>query len=698
LGLFGPLLADPVRPQAPPDLAELDLQELTQVRITVATGLQKLIADAPAVATVITAEQIEAMGATHLSEVLERVPGLHVIPSSRRLDPIYSIRGQTAVHVLIMLNGLPMTQVLEGGYSFTYHLPVTNIARIEVIRGPGSAIYGADAFAGVINVITKDAHGDSASELGLRFGSFDTQNLWLEKGFSLGDWQGRMSLTWDRSGGDRSRIVDADQQTEFDRILNTSASRAPGPLDTRFNVRDFHLTLSHNNLRLGLWNWSEDRRGLVGGAAEALDPDGGQDTDQYVLDVSHHTDPDGKNWEFRNRAFLMYLDRDASHTLFPPGALLPIGSDGNLALNGPANLVLFPDGLIANPGTIERTIGAESIGILRSLAHHRLRLGFGLYFHDVGTNETVNFGPGVIDGSEPVVDGTLTNVTDTPFIFMADQSEDQYFLSVQDEWSLTEHWEITAGLRYDNYSDFGGTFNPRLALVWKVRPELSTKLLYGSAFRAPSLFERYLINNPVALGNPNLEPETVDTFELVLDYRPTARLRTVLNIFAFENRNLIEFIPDADTPTITAQNANNQEGSGFEMEIDWQARDRLRVQGNYAWHNLEDKASGEQISDSPGRQLFFAVSWQFLPRWFVYTQLDWVADRERSSRDPRPEVGNYVRCDLNVRRQKVLARWDIALQVRNLFDESIFEPSDGAIPGDYPQEQRSFLLEMKYRW
>ncbi len=164
--------------------------------ISIATGRQQPLSRAPAVATVITAEEIEAMGATNLDEVLESVAGLHVSLSSTRFSPIYSIRGiRTATNpeVLMLINGVPITQLNLGGRGEQNSLPVNSIERVEVIRGPGSAVYGADAFAGVINVITKtaaDIHGTEirCSRRLFRFG-------------------GRLAPAWRTGGGLRPGLV-----------------------------------------------------------------------------------------------------------------------------------------------------------------------------------------------------------------------------------------------------------------------------------------------------------------------------------------------------------------------------------------------------------------------------------------------------------------------------------------------------------
>jgi outer membrane receptor for ferrienterochelin and colicin len=121
---------------------------------SIATGNLQSLRRAPAVAGVITAEDIAAIGATELDQVLETVPGVHVSPpvNYEPLYPIRGIHGGTNPHMLMLLNGVPMSTMLTGSRGSIWGgYPVEHIARIEVIRGPGSALYGADAYSGVIN-------------------------------------------------------------------------------------------------------------------------------------------------------------------------------------------------------------------------------------------------------------------------------------------------------------------------------------------------------------------------------------------------------------------------------------------------------------------------------------------------------------------------------------------------------------------
>ena len=670
--------------------------------VSIATGSRKPAYKAPAVASVITARQIEAMGATTLDEVLERVPGLHVsISTQGRLDSIYSIRGlhtKFNPQVLILMNGISFPS-FSGGRPLQFHLPVAAIERIEVIRGPGSAVYGADAFAGVINIITKDSQDINGTQAGTRHGSFGLHNSWLQHGGSYAGWDVALSLEQQKNDGDLDRRISSDLQSTLDKNFGTTASNAPGPLDTRYSIIDTHLEISRADWKFRHWYWHQEDAGLGAGAALALDPSGGEDADQHLADLSWQSDQLLTNWNLAANLNYLHYHSKTRFNLLPAGTTAPIGSDGNLNFNTPAGLVHFPDGLLARPDGTDHQYGLDLTALYRGFSSHQLRFGTGFKYHEFWvTSEKKNFGTGIIDGTSSPINGNLSQVANTQYVFLPDSDRTVYYLSIQDEWSFAPDWELTTGLRLDHYSDFGETLNPRLALVWATRHNLTTKLLYGRAFRAPSFVELYSINNPVALGNPQLDPETIDTLELAFDYRLTFDLQTNLSFYYYRADDLIEFELDSSGSTATAQNARDQKGYGLELEVLWQATSKLKFQGNYAWQHSEDVATGERIADAPGQQLLLSANWKFLPDWSVEPQINWIADRKRAANDTRPQIDDYTIVDLTLRKNNLFKKVDVSVAARNLFETDAREPSLAAIPGDYPLAGRSFWAEIRYRF
>lgn len=683
----------------PLDVYNLSLAELGQVPISIATGNSTSLDKAPATASVIYAAEIEAMGARNLDEILESVPGLHVgISSLSRLDSIYSMRGiHTGFNsqVLLLLNGVPVQSTLQGGHPTMFRLPSSSIARVEVMRGPGSAIYGADAYAGVINVITKDAAAIDGTHAGARTGSFGSREAWLQ---TAAEWNGvgiSLDMDYQETDGDSRRHVDADFQSSLDESLKTNASLAPGSLSTRYHIWDTHLALSTERLQVNLWNWLSTDAGVGAGAAQALDMDGYDDNHLMMADANYQLSSGGV-WDNNIRFSYLYSDHATQFNLLPAGAKVPIGDDGNINFAQPVGLVTFPDGLKGNPGQSTTDSQLEFVSIYNGFDSHRVRFSVGARRQSFDGNETKNFGPGVIDGTQPVIGGELTDVTNTPFVYLNDGSRSVRFLSLQDEWKLSPALTLTSGVRYDNYSDFGGTTNPRLALVWAASENLTTKLLYGSAFRAPSISELYFKNNPVSLGNPNLNPETINTLEWSFNYRLNPNLQTTLTLFRYKAADMIEFMPDSNGVTKTAQNARDQDGKGYELEFSWKPVQQFRLSSSYSMQDATDATSNAKIPDAPGRQIKLNADWEFYRNWFFNSQLDWVADRERATTDNRPAIANYTWINFTLRAKDIVPDLDLSLAVRNATNADAREPSSGRIVKDYPLESRSGWVELTY--
>lgn len=672
--------------------------------VSIATGGQKELSRAPAVASVITAEDIANMGALNLDQVLETVPGFHVTLSSVRLTPVYSIRGiqsDIGPHVLMLVNGVPITQLWQGDRGPLSTLPVADIARVEVIRGPGSAVYGADAFAGVINVITKSADDINGSTVSATVGSFNTKLASILHGKKHGNVDVAFSMQYSGTDGDDERVLDADAQTFWDNLFSTGASLAPGPLDTRGKRLDTRLELGLGNWQLRAWNWRQRDMGVGPGLAQALDPGGYAKINNWLLDAAYHDHDLAPGFDVEARVSYMDINSASEQTLFPPGTVLPIDSSGNLNPVTPAGMVLFTDGMIGNPEIYEQHSRADAALFWTGLENHRWRFAAGTLYAKLQGKETKNYGPGVINGTEGVVDGTLTDVGDTSYIYAPDKDRTVYYLSVQDEWYVASDWDLTAGIRYDHYSDFGETFNPRAALVWHPSYNLSTKLLYGQAFRAPSFQELYVQNNPIKQGNKDLKPERIKTLELALDYQHTFNQRYTASVFTYQVDDQIVYVPTgAGAPQ--ADNVGQQKGSGFELEANWAATDDLDITANYAYQKPKDKTNHDDAPDSPQQQLFLGANWHFLPNWHFNVQANRVMQRARAYNDTRAKVEDYTMVDVAIRRTDILDHWGASLKITNVFDVASSEPSPSEValfvPNDYPLAGRAYYASVNYRF
>jgi outer membrane receptor for ferrienterochelin and colicin len=671
--------------------------ELAATPVTIATGTPKPVFQSAAVTSVITAEQIKSMGATELHEVLETVPGVHATLQPNTYDYSYSIRGIRNAQnseVLILLNGTRITTPQFGTLMTGTEYPIEAIQRVEVIRGPGSALYGADAFAGVINIITKKAKDINGTALGARAGDHGTQSGWGQYGAQWAGWDVATSLQYQHTDGDPGRIVNADAQTVFDRALGTHASLAPGALNTRYETLNGHLNLQRKHWDIGFWAFNSINAGTRAGGAGALDPNGSANSEQYLGDVRFSTEDWLENWELMAHASYLQADFQVQAQLYPDNAVIPIDSAGNFAL--------FPNGVNNNLGRMEKIPSIELSSVYKGLDNHILRFSTGFRYEGISTSESRNYGPGVINGTPSVVDGTLTTVTGTPYVYLPGIHRTVGSLVAQDEWQLADHWQFTAGVRYDHYSDFGGTFNPRLALVWDINEQITSKLLYGKAFRAPNFAEQFTQNNPVVLGNRNIQPETINTYEWAFSYRPVSSLSTAVNVFYYQIDKLITAVPDPGTGTNIYQNSGNQNGYGTELEWDWKVTEQWNVKGNYAWQHSISQATNSIVTGVPEHHVYVALGWQFLPQWQFQPQLNWIGGRtsvlsvNQQLSDlfgDNRNLRNYETIDLTLRGKKLFGHLNLAASLRNAFDTNYYEPTALQLPQILPMPGRSFYLE-----
>ncbi len=292
----------------------------------------------------------------------------------------------------------------------------------------------------------------------------------------------------------------------------------------------------------------------------------------------------------------------------------------------------------------------------------------------------------------------MTDVSDTEYAYMPNVARENWYLSLQDEWQLAKDWQLTSGIRYDHYSDVGPTYNPRVALVWLTSHNLTSKLMYGRAFRAPSFQELFATANPVDLGNPSLSPEEIDTVELAFDYRPSLDIQTILSFYGYRGDGLIESLPSGPSSR-TAENSKDIEGYGLELECMWDVLNTLRLSGNYSWQQSKDAETGQRLVVSPEHQIFAQAHWSFYPEWSLNTQIYWIGERYRGEGDLREKAEDYTTVNLTLSKRNIYKHWSFKLAARNIFDEDIREPSDGVqISEDFPMEGRSLWGELAYKF
>lgn len=679
--------------------------------VSIATGSKQLLRHAPSVATVITAEDIKEMGATSLDDVMESVPGVHVTRSAASYFSIYSIRGignqNTNPQVLMLQNGIPTNSIYRGDRGQSMGAPLLeNVERIEIIRGPGSALYGADAFSGVVNIITKKAENINGAVAGARAGSFGSQDAWVQHGGKWGGLNVEAYLQVGRSNG-AGQTITADAATRLNRLFNNQSSYAPGAMNTGDKVVDAQLDIGHEKWRFRS-GYKRRKAGAGAGVSYALDPAGWEKTQHIDADLSWEDAQFTRGWGLGFTASYLQHDEDNSYRMYPPGTILPaytvsattpaavLALLGNPAI-GTVIPGTFANGMMGTPSRKERQFRLSGHATYSSFADHSIRLGAGhedLNMYQITTLK--NFwlrtdGPAALIGV-PVLTGALIDYSAIQPHLLPHRRFNDYAY-VQDEWNFARDWSLTAGIRHDDFSDFGSTTNPRLALVWDAYYNFTAKLMYGQAFRAPSFNEQYGVN-PTGDGNPNVKPERIKTMEAAVSWQ--AREDTKLNLNLFHNiiRNMIS--PVAKPGGVGAQftNVGNLHGNGMEFEAQWEASRNVRVTANLSLQQTIDENTNTDAGYVPHKHAFARAAWRMAGNWMLSPQVDWVADRRRATGDTRPPVPDYTIMDLTLNTKN--DRWEYSASVRNIFNATALEPSlapGTAIPYDLPVAPRTIWLQ-----
>lgn len=652
--------------------------------ISLAVGYEQPISKAPAVATVITAEDIAAIGAARIEDVLATVTGLH-ISKNRAHDTVYVIRSiasEVNPHVLIMINGAPIGDAVQGGRPLGWTLPVQDISRIEIVRGPGSALFGADAFAGTINIVTKNAREIGRFNAGAIGGNFGTYGGWVQSGVVGQRVEAALSFEVQTTEGD-DPILSTDFQTFLDLLMGTHASRAPGPI---------HLARTDVNARAEFkfgdsLTWRAAYQGILGaengaGVAYALDSVGERNLHLISSDVTYER-PIANALDLSLNGSFFREDFNALFQANPPGAF---GA--------------FPEGVLNEINFLLTEYRGRAVALYSGLEGHTVRVGAGVN-HQRATDivERRNFfqGPGGILLQAP---GFLT--TDqlgvTPNAFPA--SRTNAYALVQDEWTIAKDWILTLGVRADHYSNFGWTVNPRASLVWNASSSLTVKALYGAAFRPPTFLEETKGAGQIALGNQDLMPETIDTVELVIQKEWTNRLYTALNGYAYWTDDLIAVVPSPITGIPTFENANATRGYGVESSLVYKPLAQLQFKGGYAYQSAEFKSGGAAVPGVPRHLAYGEARLEMTSEISSTFGVKYVGKRARQPGDLRDRLGDYVLGDVTLRyAPEALNAVSLSFSIDNLFGVDAREPGPNLIftPDDIPLEGRRFMARIGVR-
>ena len=262
---------------------------------------------------------------------------------------------------------------------------------------------------------------------------------------------------------------------------------------------------------------------------------------------------------------------------------------------------------------------------------------------------------------------------------------------------------LTAGVRYDHYSDFGGTTNPRIGLVWSFLENADIKLLYGQAFRAPNFAELYNINNPVNKGNKDLDPETIKTFEAGTAAHLMDKFTVNLNYFHNDIEDLIIWDPSTVPPAPALHiNAGTAEIDGVEVILSGNYSSENYWNLSYTYQDPRDGDTGASLPYVPNHRATAAINYGLNRYLNLHTDILWTGKRPRSAGDTRDDVDSYTTVDLSLTVKDFYKTLEIQGAIHNLFDKEYVDPdTSGAaqlVPNDFPRGGISTMVNISYKF
>ncbi|HEX9023063.1 MAG TPA: TonB-dependent receptor [Geobacteraceae bacterium] len=646
------------------DLKKLSIEQLMEVEVNTVYGASRYpqkVSEAPSSVTIVTADEIKKYGHRTLADILRSVRSFYVT-NDRNYSYIgvrgFGRTGDYSSRILLLMDGHRLNDNLYDSASLDSEFPVDVdlISRVEVVRGPGSSLYGNNAFFAVINVITREGDDIGGVETSAETGSFDTYKGRITYGNSFGNGASALvSGTYYNSGGDRlffkefatpANNFGITDHTDFDRHYSTLA---------RLSYADFTLE--------GLY--SSRTKGIPTGAYGIdFNDRRNRTTDSFWFANLKYARSFGENSEIMGR--LSYNSYDYH---------------GDYVYSGVVNKDL---GLGA-------WWGGELQGSFRLPGGNRVM---------VGTEYRDNFRQNQENYDEAPY---------APYLYTL-RSSRIWALFLQDEFTILENLILNAGVRYDHYSTFGGTVNPRLALIYTPFTGTVFKFLYGSAFRAPNVYELYYdIPSQGQKGNPSLGPEKIGTYELVYEQELGRLFRGTVSGFYYSIGNLIVQVDDGSGVAMF-RNLDRAEADGVEAELDMKLDNGVTGRVSYTFQDAWNGTTGQTLVNSPRHLAKLNVSLPLLQEK-IFLGIEEQFTSGRKTLVPGDAAKSFFITNLTLFSKNILQDLELSASVYNLFDcrygdpggaEHIQDPGRFVDPG-HPldiirQDGRTFRVKLTYKF
>ncbi|OCQ22095.1 ferric-rhodotorulic acid transporter [Pseudoalteromonas luteoviolacea] len=639
------------------DIFELSFEELLDVNITLATKTEETSTSVPSSITVFNQQHIQLLGVANVYELMNFVPGMQ----STRGDWVGAVPKEHARgiyldsgNVLVMLNGQRLNESSFGKASvYAPFIPVEVVERVEFIRGPGSALYGSNAFLGVMNIVTRKSDDVLMVAVGDR-----------------GMYQGAMSMHQEFKNGitlnANASLYRDDGDTYFD-------AGVKDPVDGRF----LEIELKWQNWRLAVHNTETRLDEFINLSGESKENEYTSRNLGMQLEVESRISD-----SLSNKTKLEFIKHD-------------IKSSGQIAT---AEQLGLEHGLFVGPRWQSRDLTLNSEFSYDHSESLNVIVGGEYSWEeqsraDVYTNYYDPVRQEVIPAEEFFLGGLEVINNYAPFTSLK-QDFDSYAAYLQAKYILNEDVTIFAGARFDDVLDIDKKLSPRLAVIYQFNPTHTFKLQYGESFRVP-VSNELNSNDEVTQGNPNLKAEYVKTTELVWHIQDQ-NWQVDLVVFDNELEDFINLIPvDEEQTRFTFDNVFETSMQGIEFNGTLHISDNAWLSSTFTQYI--------DLPFNPSYKKFGSLVFNFKSGQFQYSVnglwRDGITVIPFELPDD-PEFSPYRQASHWLFGATVSWQIDdtqgVALQVQNLFDKETdaFDPRryDGRVP------QRGRQLRMRYTY
>jgi len=606
--------------------------------------------EAPASVTVITAEDIRRRGYRTLADALSDVRGMYV-SYDRAYHYVglrgFSVPGDDNCRFLIMINGHSMTEnVLDSANFFgqDFGLDMGLIKRIEIIRGPSSALYGTNGMFATINIVTKSPVEYEPLRVSVEFDNFGERKTRISTSQYLGKGANLLisASVFNNAGQDL-------YFPQFDTPL-TNNGWAVG-MDGEKGYHTFANLIWQGWSFLGYFN-SREKIIPTGWYGTVFNDAGTKMTDSRGFVESNYERTIGVEGKLRWRTYYDQYRFSGRYDFASDDVVLDGRNEVKGDWVGTELTYRFP----------VRGIGYITVG---SDAAWDLRARMVAYYATPG-----------LPGAPPV---------DRP-----DRSLAVFF---QDEWQLSQRWTLYAGGRLDDSKNHQLILTPRLALIYQPSSRSAVKLLYGRSFRDPSPYEQFYEDGISQIANPALHPERMQTVEVAFERRLGKKLEVQANAYHYGIGNMIAATV-LDNFLQQYRNVAVSHSTGIELETRGELAKWLKFDASLALQESSDDTSPAVKVNSPARVGKFLVETPVSQgRWSLSGGLQYLSER-------RTLTGNQVPAAylVNLTANRRLTR-DVELQLgaRNLFNYRYLDPA-GTVQAMEALQQDGRCVFVKLVW